>query len=81
MEPRGRKRGVNRAWENSSDCGSLTRADVKVRETPKHVAEIGGWSLRQVQKMCATGELPAHKIGGTWSISGAKLCEILGIED
>ena len=47
----------------------------------KHVAEIGGWSLRQVQKWCADGTLPAMMIGGTWAISGQKICDMLGIED
>ncbi|RGS93511.1 helix-turn-helix domain-containing protein [Collinsella sp. AF20-14LB] len=54
---------------------------MKVCETPKHVAEIGGWSLRQVQKWCADGTLPAMMIGGTWAISGQKICDMLGIED
>ena len=41
----------------------------------------GGWSLRQVQKWCADGTLPAMMIGGTWAISGQKICDMLGIED
>ncbi|MGN0074490.1 MAG: hypothetical protein ACI38T_04255 [Collinsella sp.] len=45
------------------------------------MAEIGGWSLRQVQKWCADGALPAMMIGGTWAISGQKICDMLGIED
>ena len=76
-----RDKGINRAWESSANCSQITRADVKVRETPRHVAEIGGWSTRQVQRMCANGTLPAKMIGGTWAISGPKLCEMLGIEE
>ena len=62
-------------------CSQIRCADVKVCETPKHVAEIGGWSLRQVQKWCADGTLPAMMIGGTWAINGQKICDMLGIED
>lgn len=76
-----RKTGVNRAWERSLNCAQISRSDVKVRESCKHVAEIGGWSLRQVQRMCADGTLPAKMIGGTWAISGPKLCDLLGIEE
>ncbi|MGO5267596.1 hypothetical protein ACTQ1D_02815 [Parafannyhessea umbonata] len=76
-----RHKGENRAWESSLDCSHITRADVKVRETPKHVAEIDGWSQRQVQRWCADGTLPAKMIDRTWAISGPKLCEMLGIED
>ena len=75
-----RNKGENKAWENGLDCSNFSRADVKVRETPRHVAQIGGWSIRQVQKWCADGTLPATKIGGSWAISGPKLCDMLGIE-
>lgn len=43
-----RHKGENRAWESSLDCSHITRADVKVRETPKHVAEA----------ICASGYRP-----------------------
>lgn len=76
-----RNKNENRAWENSMNCSQVSRSAIKVRETPKHVAEIGGWSLRQVQRWCADGTLPAKRIGGTWAISGPKLCELLGIDD
>ena len=75
-----RSKGTSKAWENSLNCSQITRADVKIRETPKHVAELGGWSQRQVQPWCADGTLPAKRIGGTWAISGPKLCDMLGIE-
>ena len=29
----------------------------------------------------ADGTLPAMMIGGTWAISGQKICDMLGIED
>lgn len=71
---------VNRAREAGLNCSDITRADIKVTETTEHVAKILGKSQFTVQRMCASGVLPAKKIGKEWAISGFKLCEMLGIE-
>ena len=76
-----RYKGENRAWEGAARLlANPARGREGVRD-PQARAEIGGWSLRQVQKWCADGTLPAMMIGGTWAISGQKICDMLGIED
>ena len=44
------------------------------------VAEIGGWSLRQVQKWCADGTLPAMMYRRHLGDRRAEICDMLGIE-
>ena len=76
-----RYKGENRAWEGAA---RLLANPARGREGVRDPQARG--RDRRVEpapspEWCADGTLPAMMIGGTWAISGQKICDMLGIED
>jgi len=50
--------------------------------TPEHVAEVTGWSVGYIRRLCREGVIPAVKPvnlrGGKWFVSKPRLIEWMG---
>ena len=57
-------------------CNFLT-ADLPDIMTPKDAAQILPFSLNTIRELCASGELPARKMGRRWLIPRALLVSYL----
>ena len=68
---------ANQPSESETPSCKILIADLPDVMTPRDAAQVLPFSLNTIRELCASGELPARKVGRRWLISRTLLINYL----